>query len=542
MKLKKVFEKYTKEYSYDLNKIVGINPFDFDMMYLLDNGKLSQISKNDVKEEYLLSSFIPNKNILSYELKIQKNLLDKIEIEDYIETKAYEEMSLDEVEEYIFKYKMINLVHDDKYVLFEVIIISKKEIEEYYESIKKNYGYLDFITYSGYIYNVLYKEKILDKRNDLFIYFTSDEIIITLYGEGEFLQTFIIPDGLQSIYEELGNNIRIKNFDFDKFLFVLRNKGLDINNYTEKEEQLFNILTELFSNTFITISTQLHSITRKFSLTTIDRIFMSGIKGSIPGISDFANMYLGVEANDLKFDIDYNPENIEIDQILFLSMLYASSAYKNDNQQDNFTIYYRPPTFFYRPSGQFISISIASLLLSLVYPTYQIIDTYLVNIENQELETKLNNLKHINKKLKNNNKHLTKQLKLKKEEKNNLLKYIKDREVIIDDVYKEKKGYVPKAKLISLISKYLYDNKVYLSNLSYGHISFFLQPQKNKKINKNLEDKSSKVILDVYAKDSKNITNFINDIIESEHLIVNTPGYIKTNNFYKAKIMIKVER
>jgi len=539
---KNKFEKYFKKYSYNINKIVGVNPFDFNELYSLEDRRLSKIRKKNVKQEHLISTYIPNKNVITYEFKIQKNLLDKIELYDYIETKSYEEVGLDEAEEYIFKYKLIESEADTKNVLIEVVIVSKKELEEFFSPIKEEYGYLDYLTYPGFVFNVLYQEKILEPQNDLYIYFTKDDIFITLYSEGKFLQTFIIPEGLENIYDELMESIKIKNFNFELFMQLLIQKGLDLNNYNEKEQKLFNTVSELFSNKFLIISNQLHTIIRKFSLTTIDRIFMGTPKGVIPGISEFANMYLGVEANDLKFDIDYNPENIEIDQILFLSMLYASSAYKNDNQQDNFTIYYRPPTFFYRPSGQFISISIASLLLSLVYPTYQIIDTYLVNIENQELETKLNNLKHINKKLKNNNKHLTKQLKLKKEEKNNLLKYIKDREVIIDDVYKEKKGYVPKAKLISLISKYLYDNKVYLSNLSYGHISFFLQPQKNKKINKNLEDKSSKVILDVYAKDSKNITNFINDIIESEHLIVNTPGYIKTNNFYKAKIMIKVER
>jgi len=540
---KNKFEKYFKKYSYNINKIVGINPFNFDELYSLENRKLSKITKKDVKQEHLISTYIPNKNVITYEFKIQKNLLDKIDLYDYIETKSYEEVGLDEAEEYIFKYKLRDSVSDEKNVLVEVVIVSKRELEEFYLPIKEEYGYLDYITYPGFAFNVLYQEKIIEPQNDLYIYFTKDDIVITLYSEGKFLQTFIIPEGLENIYDELIESIKIKNFNFELFMQLLIKKGLDLNNYNEKEQKLFNAVSELFSNKFLIISNQLHTIIRKFSLTTIDRIFMGTPKGVIPGISEFANMYLGVEANDLKFDLDYNPENIEIDQVLFLSMLYASSAYKNENQEDNFTIYYRPPTFFYRKSGQFISISIASLLLSLVYPTYQVIDTYLVNIENQELEKELNNLKHINKKLKNNNKHLTKQLKLKKEEKNNLLKYIKDREVIIDDIYKEKKGYVPKAKLISLVSKYLYDNKVYLSNLSYGNNISVINNKKNvKKISQNLEDKSSKFILDVYSKDSKNITNFINDMIENEHLIVNTPGYIKTNNFYKAKIMIKVER
>jgi len=535
MKLKNMLEKYTKEYSYNLDKIVGINPFDFDTLYLLDNGKLSQITKKEMKEEYLLASYIPNKNILSYELKIQKNLLDKIEIEDYIETKAYEEMSLDEVEEYIFKYKMINLAHDDKHVLFEVIIISKKEIEEYYAPIKQAYGHLDFITYSGYIYNVLYKEKILDRRNDLFIYFTRDEIIITLYGEGDFLQTLIIPEGLFSIYEELGNNIRIRNFDFDKFLFVLGNKGLDVNNYSEKEEQLFNILTELFSNTFITISTQLHSITRKFSLTTIDRIFMSGIKGSIPGISDFANMYLGVEANDLRFDKPYNPKGIEIEQMTFISMLYAQTCYKNDYQSENFTVYHRSPTFFYRTSGQFISVTIGSFILSILFPTYQYLYAIILESSNDSIKEELNNLKVIDKQLKVEHKHLKKRYKKREKDKKKLLTYIENASKIIDQIYAAKKDYTPKAMFLAKLSLYLHRHKVYLKEVVYSNLD------ENKK-NKEINDINKYMILNVYAKDSKNITNFINDFVMNENIKVNTTGYIHQKDKYTSQIMIKVDK
>jgi len=538
MKLKNILEKYTKEYSYNLDKIVGINPFDFDTLYLLDNGKLSQISKKEMREEYLLSSYIPNKNILSYELRIQKNLLDKIEIEDYIETKAYEEMSLDEVEEYIFKYKMINLEHDEKNVLFEVIIISKKEIEEYYRPIKEAYGHLDFITYSGYIYNVLYKEKILDRRNDLFIYFTRDEIIITLYGEGEFLQTFIIPDGLYSIYEELTSSIKIKNFDFDKFLFVLGKKGLDISNYAEREEQLFNILTELFSNTFITISTQLHSITRKFSLTTIDRIFMSGIKGSIPGISDFANMYLGVEANDLRFDKPYNPDGIEIEQMTFISMLYAQYCYKNDYQNENFTVYYRSPTFFYRTSGQFISVTIGSFILAILFPTYQYLYGMILESSNASLKSELETLKQEEKRLKQQHKNLKKKYKQREEDKKKLLTYIDNASKIIDQIYAAKKDYTPKAAFLAKLSLYLHKHHVYVKEILYSNLDD-TDENKNKK---NLDGINKYMILNVYAKDSKDITNFIQDFVMHENRKVNTTGYVHKGDKYVSQIMIKVDK
>ena len=576
---KNKFEKYFKKYSYNINKIVGVNPFDFNELYSLEDRRLSKIRKKNVKQEHLISTYIPNKNVITYEFKIQKNLLDKIELYDYIETKSYEEVGLDEAEEYIFKYKLIESEADTKNVLIEVVIVSKKELGEFFSPIKEEYGYLDYLTYPGFVFNVLYQEKILEPQNDLYIYFTKDDIFITLYSEGKFLQTFIIPEGLENIYDELMESIKIKNFNFELFMQLLIQKGLDLNNYNEKEQKLFNTVSELFSNKFLIISNQLHTIIRKFSLTTIDRIFMGTPKGVIPGISEFANMYLGVEANDLKFDIDYNPENIEIDQILFLSMLYASSAYKNDNQQDNFTIYYRPPTFFYRKSGQLISISIATIIIALMYPTYQVIESYLLEAKKQELQQTFNTLKKQNRKLRNENKKITKTLETAKEKKEKIIKYIDNLKLVIKRNYIEKRKYIPKAEFLAMLVNYLHDNEVYVSEIDFSDVKKVVancnvnynslkkcwveikKPIEKKEDKKHQKKKKSKKVvkkikepkkekglienaisLKVYSKSSQNITNFINDIIKNQHLVVYTPGYKIDNKNYEAQIVIKVGR
>jgi cell division protein FtsB len=513
-------EKHFKKYSYDLGKIVGINPFNFDDKYLLENGILSKINTKDVKQEHLLATYIPNKNVITYEFKLAKNLLEKVDLDDYIETKCYEDVGLDEADEYIFKHKMIEGVEEKEFSV-EVVIIPQKDIELFYKPITDKYGYLDFTTYSGYVFNALYKDEILEPQNDLFIYFSEDDIFITLYSEGRFLQTSVIPEGLRSIYETLTASIKTKNFDFDVFLSLLVKKGLDLNNYNEKEHILFNELSELFSNKFLIISNQIHLIVRKFSLTTIDRIFMATIKGTIPGISEFANMYLGVEANDLKFDTKYNPDNIEIDQILFLSMLYAKVAYSTDFFEDNLNIFKRPPTFFYRKSGQLISISVASLIISLIYPTYQIVDTYLIDRQNQKMQLTLNQLKSLNNQLKTKNKKLQNELEAKKQQKEKLLTYISNIKYIIDTIYKEKEGYVPKSLIMTTITKYLYENRVLLTNLEYEEGEF---------------------VLDLYAQTDKDITNFIDNVVKKEHMVVDTDGYKKLNSVYQATVRIKVGR
>jgi hypothetical protein len=134
----------------------------------------------------------------------------------------------------------------------------------------------------------------------------------------------------------------------------------------------------------------------------------------------------------------------------------------------------------------------------------------------------LNNLTSINRSLKKENNSLKHTLLDKKKQKEALLKFIKDRENIINTIYIEKKSYIPKSLLIASLSDYLYSNKVYLNKINFS------------------EDNTS-LVLSVYAKDDKYITNFIDNVIRDEHLVVNTPGYKKTENFYIADIKIKVK-
>ena len=65
-------ENYFKKYSYDVNRVVGLNPFDFHDAFLLENGVLGKIDFKDIKKEHLLASYIPSKNVITHEIELQK--------------------------------------------------------------------------------------------------------------------------------------------------------------------------------------------------------------------------------------------------------------------------------------------------------------------------------------------------------------------------------------------------------------------------------------------------------------------------------------
>jgi hypothetical protein len=515
-----------KKYSYDLNKVASIDPFNFNKVFILENNVIREKKfKEKISKETLISSYIPLRFIINYEINIPKNLIDKIDVYDHIETKAYEELELDETEKYIIKYRLIDSIADEKNVIAEVIIIQEEVIKKYFEPIKNDYKYIDYLGHSGFLFESLYKTKILEPKRDIFIYLTKKYTLITLYAEGGFLHNIFLNQGLNSLYEKLvqDGEVEIKNFDYEIFVELLTKKGLNPDYYDDVEELLFNEVSKIFANLFTTIVNQFNSLQRKFALTTIDRVFISTENGVIPGVIDFTANYLGeIEANDLKFDAKYNPNNVEIDQLSFLNILSTQCAYKKDYQLYNFTIEKRPPTFFYRKSGQFISITIASLIISSLYPTYQYIYSSIINYENSKLESKLNDLNFKYNTLKIKYKNIKKAYNSDKKIAENKQKYIKNVENIITTLYKDKKDYIPLSSLIPKISEYMKKNRIHTIEISF-------------------EDGILK--LNVYSIDEKYITNFVNELVKKEHLNIQTNGVEKdkSSQNYTSIINIKVD-
>jgi hypothetical protein len=511
-------KQFIKKYSYDIDKVVGVDPTNFENRIVLENGKISSFNaKSSLRGDFLLTTYLQTKDVITYSFEMEKSLLDKTDIDSYVETKAYEEAGLDETQEYIFKHKVLESFVNEKMLLVEVIIVAKEPIlEKKFLEILDDSKYMDFVAYPGFVFEVLYKSNILNVSNDLFIYFTKNEIFMSVYSEGKFLQTLTIPDGLDSIYSKV-MDLNIKNFDYQLFLKVLSKKGLEQNKYNDNEKMIFNELSEIFSNIFLLVSNQIYNINRKFSIEAIDRVFISTEEGTIPGISEFSNLYLGLESKDLKFDNNYNPSNIAIDQILFLSMLHSQMAFRVNDQINNFSIFHRPPTFLYRSSGQFISITIAAILLSSAVPIYETVASYILESNNEIKQTELNTKNSNKRNLTNQKNRLEKELNGIKKNIKIVENYINKSHNVIDTIYKDKKGYIPKTEALIKLTGYLNKNGVWLTDL---------------------EIKDNIVTLNIVAKDPKFITNFLDELIQKDYPNSVTTGLKKLDDVYISEVKV----
>jgi len=214
-----------KRFNYNIDDVIGVK--DHEKFILYTKKKLIRIYRGSLKSKALLSTYIPIEQAVFYNFEIEKSVLAKIEnIDDYIDTRVYDEAGVDETEKYIIKYKIIDSMKDEKLVTIEAIIIPTGYIENGYKDILKETGYIDYISFPAFAYKALYEEKILQKANDLFVVFLYDKVFLTFYNEGELLSIVTISGGLNKVYEAL-RKLKIKNFDNSVFEKLLTKKGVN---------------------------------------------------------------------------------------------------------------------------------------------------------------------------------------------------------------------------------------------------------------------------------------------------------------------------
>jgi hypothetical protein len=245
MKLKEKIKNFTsnikflKKYNYDVNKVVGIKGEEAYILYA--NKKLLRIYRDSLKSTPLLNTYIPIENAIFYNFEIDKNILEKIELDKFIETKVYEETGIDETEKYVIKYKIVDLLKDEKRVMVETVIVSQTFIENHFEQILNKIGYIDYVSFPAFSYKSLYEEKILTLANDMFVVILDDKIFVTFYSQGKIVKIVTISGGLDKIYEKI-SKLNIANFDIVVFQKLLKQKGVDQSKYNSKEFVVCNEL------------------------------------------------------------------------------------------------------------------------------------------------------------------------------------------------------------------------------------------------------------------------------------------------------------
>ncbi len=505
---------FLKKYDYDIDEVIGVKGHDKFVLYT--QKKLIRIFRGRLKSKALLSSYIPIENAIFYSFEIEKNVIEKVDLEHFIEAKVYEEAGVDETEKYIIKYKIVDSMKDEKLVTVEVIIVPAGFIENGYRDVLDEAGYVDYISFPAFAYKALYDEKIIQKANDLFIVFLYDKVFLTFYNEGELLSIVTISGGLNKVYESLGK-LKIKNFDISMFEKLLTKKGVNSLKYSNAEKAVLDIMRDEFLSLVNIINSQIEKLGLKYNISNVERVYVTSEYGNIEGLQEYIQNIINIDAFGFDFYEEYNLDRLSVNPFLFLGMLEAHNAYKNENQEYNFSLFLRKPTFFYRPSGRLFLILLFSIIGTGIYPAYLYFNglsyesanksllqkTKLLTMDNAKLSAKINTLN-----------------KVKKDILSERQKYAKDIQFtkhFIKSIYEFKYSYIPKSNELVDITLLMNKNKVYLNQLNYSDNEF---------------------VIDVYSFKDTQIPFLIDDLVK-KGFNVTTDGINLEGKKYNATIRIE---
>ena len=480
-----------KKYNYNVNKIIGVKK---NQKYILfADKKLIRIYRDKLKSTPLLCSYVPIENAIFYNFSVEKNVIEKIDLDSFVETKVYEEAGLLETEEYIIKYKIIDKLNDDKKVMIQCVIVSVSFINKFYQPILKETDYIDYLSFPAFAYRSLYSEKILKKGNDLFVVILHDKIFLTFYSDGELVSIITITGGLNKIYENL-QSLKIANFDMDLFKKLLTKKGLDIAKYSANEIPVLIKIEEEMQNRVKLVQEQIVNVIENYDLEDIDRIFITSEYGEIPGINMFFEKYLDKKSLGFEFYEEYNLDRLPVDPFLFLAMLETYYAYHENDLKYNYSLFLRRPTFLYRPSGMLIGSLLVLIIILSIYPVYLYTKGEIFSIKSKQISNKLSKLnnrkivliKTINR-LNNSYANIQRHIDFYK-------RNIKNNQKIIKSLYQFKYSYIPKSEEIVDITLLMNKYKIYLNKFNYDNSEFSLN---------------------VYTYNDKNLGKFLNALVQN---------------------------
>ncbi|WP_456480373.1 hypothetical protein [Nautilia sp.] len=503
-----------KKYDYNINDVIGVKGEDRFILYV--KNKLIRIYRGPLKSKALLSTYIPIEHAIFYSFEIEKSIIEKVDLDHFIETKVYEEAGVDETEKYIIKYKIIDSMKDEKIVTIEIIIVPVGYIENGYKDILKETGYIDYISFPAFAYKALYEEQIIKKANDLFVVFLYDKVFLTFYNEGELLSIVTISGGLNKVYESL-SKLKIKDFDLSMFEKLLTKKGINAIKYTNHEKAVLDVIQDEFLSLVDIVNSQIDKISSKYNISEIDRIYVISEYGNIEGLQNYIQKIIGIDTFGFEFYEEYNLDRLAVNPFLFLGMLEAHNAYKKENQDYNFSMALRKPTFLYRPSGKLFSVVCASSVLMSIYPLYLYINGMSYESKNRRLISQVRNLNQINRKLGEQIKTLKQEARALIKETEKYAKSISFTKNFIKSVYEFKYAYIPKSSELVDITLLMNKNDVYLESMDYNNSAFSFN---------------------VFSFKDTQIPNFIDDLVK-KGFNVETDGVTLKKGKYNATVRIK---
>ncbi len=341
-----------------------------------------QAPKKPAKE--IVGARLAYDDILSHGFKTDKEL-SADELLVTTEIRMYEETGLDLQRSY-----RISQIKKEQYTgfehLYEGFAIDRAAFFEKYTRRLKGVKHIDFLAVPYLSFETLYRRKILEGGQDLFVYLSDEEAFTAFYKEGHYISSKKAKT-LQEMVAELDRkNIRT---DSDALKLILLEKGLLKERYSLEEYDLYDYVLQTFIQFFTKINNLAMHNRNIYGFSGIERIYFSLDGRLIPGLEEaMEHLFEKPTLHDFSFfpASPYDPLDV-------ICAAYIQQMAQTPELAVNLTLFERRVPFLKTQTGRLALTSAAALLLIGVWPAWQEYNIYRMQQQKAQLGTQERKLK-----------------------------------------------------------------------------------------------------------------------------------------------------
>ena len=470
---------------HSFSSVLSVNPYK-ETYFNGISSFLNETTAPEFSKSQFVLSYISSKEFINAQIEISKNIPDE-DLYDAINTKAYDELALDQAVEYKIQYieTFNNLDEDNRY--FHVFIVDPLDITNTFLNVVEKIKYLDVIIPSPLLIKSLYTKELIDSNGvHCFIYIQENDAFLTIYGNKEFIYTKSLKYSLIEMHERFCE-LHGDRITYDEFIRFFTKENLK-----ETESEYKKVFIRLYKELFANINDILTYAKRAFEIENFEQVYIGSQLQTVTKLYEMLEVELNIKSNEFEFDYGFETDDIYIDQLHALMHIYSTLP-REERYECNFTQYKRPPKFIKRESGKLIILILASFALAFAYPITYWVLTYAQALQEDLLQQKykeIHNIKTtraatIKNKLADKGKALTLLSKEQQEYTNKKNTLVKIHEVKVD--------YPMKAKMLHIFSKDLNKYKVQLNSAEYNQpknakvLTLHLVADKDRQITKLVE-------------------------------------------------------
>jgi len=451
----------SKSSQHSFSSVLSVNPYQ-DTYFTGVSSFISKVKNPAFAKDQFVLSYLNTKDFITAQIEISKNIPEE-DIYDAINSKAYDELALDQAVEYKIQYiETFNRLDEDNRH-FHVFIVDPLDITTTFEKVVEKVKYIDVITPVPLLIKSLYAKEIIENDGiHCFVYFQENDAFLTIYGNKDFIYTKSLKYSFIEMHERFCElyGERVTYDEFIQFFTQVNLKDTE----SEYKEYFIRLYKEFIAN----INDILTYAKRAFDIEQFEHVYVGTQLETQTKLHEMFEAELNITTTEFDFNYGFETSNdTYLDQMHALMQLYTLVP-KDERYRCNFTTYTRPPKFMRRESGKLIILTAATIALAFAYPITYWVLTYTQNLQEDLLKQKYKEI---------HNQKITREATIKsrlidKDKASSLLsqekKEYNEKKNTLIKIHEVKVDYPMKAKLIALFANDLNQYKVNISSAAYS--------------------------------------------------------------------------